>query len=103
MYFILSICDYRYRHLPTATRSVLITVLSSFLLGCTLSITHHHLHSLFASTATSKSSSNLSTGPVLQESDTLPLAVAKEARVSDMELMDDRLGDEEWNIDGVEK
>ena len=41
---------------------------------------------------------------MLQESDTLPLAVvAKEARVSDMELMDDRLGDEEWNIDGMEK
>ena len=54
--------------------------------------------------ATYKSNYASSSGPVSsKESDTLTLVVAKEARVSDMELMDDRLGDEEWNIVGSEK
>ncbi|XP_022079256.1 neurobeachin-like protein 1 [Acanthaster planci] len=38
------------------------------------------------------------TGPVAEATDTLSLEIVKEARVSDMELQDDRLGDEEWNI-----
>ncbi|XP_038073345.1 neurobeachin-like protein 1 isoform X2 [Patiria miniata] len=38
------------------------------------------------------------TGPVIEPADTLALEIVKEARVSDMELQDDRLGDEEWNI-----
>ncbi|XP_072180695.1 neurobeachin-like protein 1 [Diadema setosum] len=42
------------------------------------------------------------TGVAKEESQALPLAVAKEARVSDMELQDDRLGDEEWNLVNVE-
>nr|XP_054753108.1 neurobeachin-like protein 1 [Lytechinus pictus] len=42
------------------------------------------------------------TGIATEASQTLPLAVAKEARVSDMELQDDRLGDEEWNLVNVE-
>ena len=37
-----------------------------------------------------------------EASQALPLAVAKEARVSDMELQDDRLGDEEWNLVNAE-
>eukprot|EP00057_Strongylocentrotus_purpuratus_P026068 XP_011680542.1 PREDICTED: neurobeachin-like protein 1 isoform X2 [Strongylocentrotus purpuratus] len=42
------------------------------------------------------------TGVATESSSALPLGVAKEARVSDMELQDDRLGDEEWNLVNVE-
>lgn len=42
-------------------------------------------------------------GVATESSSALPLGVAKEARVSDMELQDDRLGDEEWNLVNVER
>ncbi|XP_071791552.1 neurobeachin-like protein 1 [Asterias amurensis] len=38
------------------------------------------------------------TGPIFEAAEVITLELVKEARVSDMELQDDRLGDEEWNI-----